>query len=216
MHYTTQHFASSGSSRARSTQSPSSRQRRDQTPPMTSRQQVPVPRSPASMNPQFKSKVVCNLSCTFCSATVCSRGMRAHLLGDTRIELYSTDAPPTGRLVLTCRMKERFGLPELTFLRTSFVPSRVQQIEQDYRTRSCLCRIRDIACLSCGCVIGYHVTQPCERCLEGSNNGHLWMFTPDSVKGTERLDSSGTRFLVWNDVVDAEEDERMMAEFVCR
>ncbi|KAI8622034.1 hypothetical protein BC830DRAFT_1091257, partial [Chytriomyces sp. MP71] len=27
-----------------------------------------------------------------------------------------------------------------------------------------------------GNVIGYHVTQPCEVCLDSCNNGHFWMF----------------------------------------
>jgi hypothetical protein len=61
--------------------------------------------------------------------------------------LFSTDAPPHG----------------------------VALVFDDYRTRNCHCRIRDVACLGCGNVIGYHVTQPCEPCMGACNNGHFWM-----------------------------------------
>ena len=63
------------------------------------------------------------------------------------MELFSTDSPPFG----------------------------VQLVFDDYRTRNCHCRIRDVACLGCGNVIGYHVTQPCEPCMDACNNGHFWM-----------------------------------------
>ncbi|KAI8584851.1 protein FAM72, partial [Geranomyces variabilis] len=63
-----------------------------------------------------------------------------------QVELYSTDSPP----------------------------SKVQLVEHDYMTRNCRCRIRDVACLGCGNVIGYHVTQPCATCLSSCNNGHFW------------------------------------------
>ena len=45
---------------------------------------------------QFKSKVVQHLSCGHCHAQVCRRGMKAILLADTQVELFSTDAPPNG------------------------------------------------------------------------------------------------------------------------
>ncbi|KAG0207450.1 Protein fam72a, partial [Mortierella sp. GBA30] len=62
----------------------------------------------------------------------------------------------------------------------------VQLVYDDYRTRNCKCRIRDVACLGCGNTLGYHVTQPCESCLEACNNGHFWMFHSDGVSCTER------------------------------
>ncbi|KAF9918094.1 Protein fam72a [Lobosporangium transversale] len=70
-------------------------------------------------------------------------------------------------------------------------------VYDDYRTRNCKCRIRDIACLGCGNTLGYHVTQPCESCLEACNNGHFWMFHSDAVTCTERYlpkASSPTRY----------------------
>ncbi|KAF9918113.1 Protein fam72a, partial [Linnemannia zychae] len=106
-----------------------------------------------SLHPQFRAKAVCRLTCKSCLTDVCMRGMKAILLADSRIELYSTDRPPKG----------------------------VQLVYDDYRTRNCKCRIRDVACLGCGNTLGYHVTQPCESCLEACNNGHFWMFHSDGV-----------------------------------
>ncbi|KAJ3243080.1 Protein fam72b [Chytriomyces hyalinus] len=124
------------------------------SPPRQQRGQV----SSASVHPQFRSKAVCELFCRHCDEVVCTRGMKAILLGDTRVELFSTDSPP-------CR---------------------VQLVENDYMTRNCQCRIRDVACLQCGNVIGYHVTQPCEVCLDSCNNGHFWMFLSEGVKSKDR------------------------------
>ncbi|KAG1137677.1 hypothetical protein G6F37_011844 [Rhizopus arrhizus] len=47
-------------------------------------------------------------------------------------------------------------------------------------------RIRDVACLKCGCVIGYHVISPCIQCLESCNNGHFWMFHSNACESSER------------------------------
>ena len=43
-----------------------------------------------------------------------------------------------------------------------------------------------------GCVVGYHVTLPCQSCLTSCNNGHFWMFHSTCVDPSERLDDSGT------------------------
>ncbi|KAI7888112.1 FAM72 protein-domain-containing protein, partial [Mucor mucedo] len=64
-------------------------------------------------------KPVYKLNCRHCSTTVCARGMKAILLADTTIELYSTDTPSQS----------------------------IHVLEKDYLTRSCHCRIRDVACL---------------------------------------------------------------------
>ncbi|KAG0027928.1 Protein fam72a [Podila clonocystis] len=122
-------------------------------------QAQPFPNISPSLHPQFRAKAVCRLTCRSCLSDVCMRGMKAILLADSRIELYSTDRPPAG----------------------------VQLVYDDYRTRTCKCRIRDVACLGCGNTLGYHVTQPCESCLEACNNGHFWMFHSDGVSCTERF-----------------------------
>ncbi|KAG0228653.1 Protein fam72a [Mortierella sp. GBA43] len=84
-----------------------------------------------SLHPQFRAKAVCRLTCKSCLADVCMRGMKAILLADSRVELYSTDRPPKG----------------------------VQLVYDDYRTRNCKCRIRDVACLGCGNTLGVSCTE---------------------------------------------------------
>ncbi|KAJ3389205.1 Protein fam72a [Lobulomyces angularis] len=145
--------------------------------------------------PQFRSKAVCQLSCKYCGNGVCRRGMKAILLADMAVELFSTDMPPSG----------------------------VSLVNEDYQTRKCFCRIRDVACLGwyefniliqilikivkySGNVIGYHVTQPCQSCMDACNNGHFWMFHVDHVNSTERMNSSGTKTLLWANLTRADAD----------
>ena len=54
----------------------------------------------AAMHPSFRSKAVCLLECGFCSSEICRRGMRAILLADTSVELYSTDDVTKGYMKL--------------------------------------------------------------------------------------------------------------------
>jgi hypothetical protein len=71
-------------------------------------------------HPTFRKKSVCILDCKFCKTDICQRGMKAILLADTRVELFSTDY---------------------------IVPGRVQLVGNDYTTKNCHCRISDVACL---------------------------------------------------------------------
>ncbi|KAI9491472.1 FAM72 protein-domain-containing protein [Zychaea mexicana] len=123
-------------------------------------------------------KPVYRLLCKHCRTIVCARGMRAILLADTKIELYSTDIPATS----------------------------IQLMDKDYLTRTCHCRIRDVACRDCGNIIGYHVVAPCHRCLQAGNNGHFWMFHSDACQPQERKDISGKRTVLWNNLPRAEQD----------
>lgn len=107
----------------------------------------------------LRNKVVYALNCRYCQSHVCNRSMRAILLADTKVELYSTDIPPSRTVGL---------------------------VDGDRQTQGCRCRIRDTACKHCGCVLGYHVSQPCERCLDARNNGHFWMFYAEGVECAER------------------------------
>jgi len=131
-----------------------------------------------SIHHHFRSKTVCKLNCAHCDNSVCVRGMKAMLLADTRIELYSTDVPPLS----------------------------VQLVGEDYMTQNCQCKIRDVACLTCGNVLGYHITQPCQQCMEACNNGHLWMFHTEAVTSEERLDPEGKKILLWAHLPRAEKD----------
>ena len=56
-------------------------------------QRPPIERT--ATRPQFRSKAVCQLNCRYCSQDVCKRGMKAILLADMAVELYSTDVPPS-------------------------------------------------------------------------------------------------------------------------
>ncbi|KAL7752251.1 hypothetical protein RI367_002296 [Sorochytrium milnesiophthora] len=166
-----------------------------QTPPEQHRQTGSVSQRrqmPPHLQQQFRTKAVCKLSCNHCNSLLCMRGMRAILLADTRVELFSTDAPPND-----C----------------------VQLVNDDYLTKNCRCRIRDVACLGCGNIVGYHVTQPCDPCLDSCNNGHFWMFHSDGTHAIERQDSAGSGTLVWSNIATVEEDHCALApsvEVVCR
>ncbi|EPZ34943.1 Protein FAM72 domain-containing protein [Rozella allomycis CSF55] len=114
-----------------------------------------------NISPHFRQKVVCKLRCRHCSRTVCMRGMKAILLADSNVELFSTDLPPKG----------------------------VQLVEEDYMTTNCRCKIRDLACLTCG--------NPCETCLESCNNGHFWMYISEGVIPEDRVDCSSGNILLY-------------------
>lgn len=155
---------------------------------VTSIDQQPI----GTAHSHFRYKIVCRLECRFCQNTVCHRGMKAILLADTKVELYSTDMPPSG----------------------------VSLVNESYMTENCRCRINDVACLGCGNVVGYHVTQPCETCLDSCNNGHFWMFQMEGVVSSERMDSTGLKPLLWAFLPPPERDyvalhsDRMVT--VCR
>lgn len=128
----------------------------------------------------FQNKLVTFLCCKFCDHILCARGMKAVLLSDSDLELYSTDIPPTRA---------------------------VDFIGNCYSTESCKCKIKDIACLKCGNAVGYHVVVPCKSCLLSCNNGHFWMFHSQVIYAVNRLDSSGVDFLLWGNLPDIEDDE---------
>jgi hypothetical protein len=58
-------------------------------------------RQAPNMHPQFRNKPVCELICKHCDTLVCHRGMQAILLGDVRVQLFSTDVAILGRYVFT-------------------------------------------------------------------------------------------------------------------
>ncbi|XP_048353593.1 protein FAM72A [Sphaerodactylus townsendi] len=126
----------------------------------------------------FADRCVSTLCCRFCQQVLSSRGMKAVLLADTETDLYSTDIPPT---------------------------STVDFIGNCYFTEICECKLKNIACLKCGNVVGYHVIAPCKPCLLSCNNGHFWMFHNQAVFGIDRFDSSGTNFLLWGNLPDSED-----------
>lgn len=139
----------------------------------------------STSNANFKNKCVSQVNCIFCESLLCTRGMKAVLLADTEVELFSTDIPPnrTVDFVASC-----------------------------YSTESCKCKLRDIACLKCGNVVGYHVVAPCKPCLLSCNNGHFWMFNSDAVSTLNRLDSTGLNLLLWGDLPELDDSENEESE----
>ncbi|KAI8491217.1 protein FAM72A-like [Branchiostoma floridae] len=138
------------------------------------------------LHPTFAKKRVLELECRYCLSFLCGRGMRAILLADTNIELYSTDLPPGDTIEL---------------------------VGSTYTTENCDCKIKDIACITCGNTVGYHVILPCRSCLQSCNNGHFWMFHSSSSAATERVDGTGAQVLTWGDLCDTEDDVGMQFPF---
>ena len=137
-------------------------------------------------NPALRNKIVYKLECAFCTLPVSHRTMKAILLADTKVELFSTDIPPLSQ--------------------------NTRLLEQDRQTQGCACRIRDTACGRCGAMLGYHVSQPCERCLDARNNGHFWMFYSESVTSRERTvgpTANGVTgpFLYWSQLIPMVDDQ---------
>ncbi|KAH6587708.1 hypothetical protein BASA50_011312 [Batrachochytrium salamandrivorans] len=71
----------------------------------SARQQQPITSPPnrvphGRLHPSFRLKTVCSLECRYCDQEICRRGMKAILLADTKVELYSTDLVlPSGNVV---------------------------------------------------------------------------------------------------------------------
>ncbi|KAF9904279.1 Protein fam72a [Linnemannia zychae] len=129
----------------------------------TTQQHYHQQRQQQQQRPAFMSQPVYQLACAACIRPLCLRAMKAVMLSDHSKELYSTDMPPAG----------------------------LQLVNDDRQVRHCACRIRDSACLGCGQVAGYHVTQPCSDCLKDQNNGHFWMFYSSAVVHYKRLRLDG-------------------------
>ena len=80
-----------------------------------------VPNTARGVNPgnsALRNKIVYRLQCLYCTTPVCERAMRAILLADTKVELYSTDIPPRA----------------------------LKTMDEDRLTQGCNCRIRDTVC----------------------------------------------------------------------
>lgn len=155
------------------------------TPPFSSTAQISnsslsVSGTPYQSRPRgtVDRKEVVRMACNFCKTIICERGMRAQLLADQSVALLSTDDDPQS----------------------------VSLIDQEYRPTNCLCKIKDTACLVCGNTIGYHITQPCEKCLSADNNGHLWLFHPEFVLSAPRWNFKLDRAVQWGELPEPGQD----------
>lgn len=97
---------------------------------------------------------VFSLACIDCNTTLSSFGYMSVLLSDQCANVYSTN----------------------------FFSDKVKCVYEPYTSKKCRCAIRDVACSFCGLIVGYHVEQPCKRCLEDENNGHMWMFSEKRIR----------------------------------
>lgn len=61
------------------------------------------------IHPAFQAKTVVKLECKYCERCVCARGMRALLLADTKVELFSTDLPPEEYVTYQRTFKDIFS-----------------------------------------------------------------------------------------------------------
>ncbi|XP_025107179.1 protein FAM72A-like [Pomacea canaliculata] len=132
------------------------------------------------ISPSFWRKIVYILECKTCGELVCRRAMRAILLADNTISLFSTDAPD---------------------------PTAIAAIPDIFITAHCLCKIQNIACLCCGSLVGYHVVTPCEKCMRSCNNGHFWMFHSSSVSSFGRMNEKDDDYMIWKELPAEEEDD---------
>ncbi|KAK7102966.1 hypothetical protein V1264_021115 [Littorina saxatilis] len=110
--------------------------------------------------------------------------MRAILLADTTIELFSTDSPDF---------------------------SVVGVIPQIFMTAHCNCKIQNIGCLCCGSVVGYHVLTPCRKCMRSCNNGHFWMFHSNCVSACGRMNLKDGDYMVWKELPAMTQDDATFA-----
>lgn len=69
-------------------------------------------------NDLIRQKIVYKLNCTYCGYILSHRAMKAILLADTKIELFSTDLPPQA----------------------------LKLLDEDKSTSGCRCKIRDTVC----------------------------------------------------------------------
>jgi hypothetical protein len=95
------------------------------------------------------------LSCKFCANVLTRRGMRARLVADARIHIWSTDEKPA-------------------YVPMKKVDSSVKLVGSSYATTTCQCQLIDIACEKCDTVVGYHIagSEPCETCSRSNHNAH--------------------------------------------
>ena len=111
---------------------------------------------------------VLTLRCLECNSQLSASGYRSTLLSDDRVNVYSTN----------------------------YLSEGVQCVYEPYTSMKCQCMVKDIACVCCGLVVGYHVEQPCERCLRDENNGHMWMFSEKQTKVMREDRKSGVGMMV--------------------
>ncbi|XP_064606364.1 protein FAM72A-like isoform X3 [Liolophura sinensis] len=100
----------------------------------------------------------------------------------------------------------------LNYPSTVWKASSVETVGEYYCTSYCSCKVKDVACLQCGNIVGYHVCLPCRQCLLSCNNGHFWMFNSDAVSSFERLNSRGNEIQTWGTLPSAKGKDDLISD----
>lgn len=59
-----------------------------------------------------------------------------------------------------------------------------------------------------GNVVGYHVTRPCEMCLEACHNGHFWMFHSEGLMSRDRKNpEDNSETMMWGTIPNPQREE---------
>ncbi|KAG8929928.1 hypothetical protein FRC02_004868 [Tulasnella sp. 418] len=143
------------------------------------------------------------LHCASCETFLTDRGMKAVLLLQDDVGLYSSDAFPAncGALVITTRSS---GSIYASYY--SNVSSTVGYL------RSCECLTQELSCHGCGTNVAYHVVSPCQRCMQSvmhdrrSTNGHRYVFHQREVLASERRYTPGEPGVITLDDISVPHD----------
>ncbi|KCZ74318.1 hypothetical protein H311_04718 [Anncaliia algerae PRA109] len=73
----------------------------------------------------------------------------------------------------------------INFYSTNIISEEISTVNGYYKAHTCKCKVTDVGCINCGSIVGYHIIQPCTRCLNSKNNGHLWMFYESRVVSSD-------------------------------
>ena len=120
-------------------------------------------------NDDDSSRNAYTLSCKCCANVLTRRGMRARLVADARVHIWSTDEQP--------KYQSQLG---------STAYDSVKLVGEKYATTTCQCQLMysrsswhidddsDIACARCETVVGYHIagSKPCDTCSRSNHNAH--------------------------------------------
>lgn len=130
-----------------------------------------------------EDKKVYWIECKYCSTILSTRSMKASII-------YN---------------------PQKTFFSTNKQTKFVIVMNKDYYAEDCDCLIRECVCFYCGNNIGYHVSQPCLKCLKSNHNGHFWIFFNQEIKPKETLFIETEETVYWNNAqLQIEEKETVL------
>lgn len=112
--------------------------------------------------------------------------MKDALLNSTNEKIYSLSCKECNKTLVKYSLKSCLLTDySINFYSTNVISNKISTVNGFYKAFTCKCRVTDVACINCGAIIGYHIMQPCVKCLSSKNNGHLWMFYENLVCATD-------------------------------